>query len=225
MGLFTPFANIKNNPTIVTDGLMLWVDAGIKQSYPGSGTTWTDISGNGRNLTLTNGPVFNGGLNGGAIIFDGTNDFLSTTSFANPNNRLTFQILLNYTAKNAYQNIYDRGAAFFGPMMWIDNNNKIEINTGTGLTSDVAYNAQNILITSTSSTATPGIQLYINSDLVKTQSTAQASWTNPYNLTLLNRSGANTLQATIYAIRAYDRVLTAEEVAQNYDFDKQRFNY
>ena len=58
---------------IVTDGLVLWLDAGTKPSYPGSGTTWTDLSGNNNNGTLTNGPTYNS-ANGGAIVLDGVND-------------------------------------------------------------------------------------------------------------------------------------------------------
>ena len=46
------------SPKIVTDGLVLSVDAANKKSYPGSGTTWYDLSGNAINGTLTNGPTF-----------------------------------------------------------------------------------------------------------------------------------------------------------------------
>jgi hypothetical protein len=62
-------------PYIVMDGLVLYLDAGITQSYPGSGTSWTDVNGLGpkNNGTLINGPTFNSG-NGGSIVFDGTND-------------------------------------------------------------------------------------------------------------------------------------------------------
>lgn len=222
MGLFTPFANIKNNPTIVTDGLMMWVDAGNPASYPGTGTTWTDLSGNGRNLTLVNGPVFNGALNGGALVFDGTNDYLSSVSLANPNGRLTFQILFNYTAKNAYQNIFDRTLA--NPMMWIDASNRFEFNQAA-LVSTLAYNGQNILATGTFSTASPGLQLYINDSLVRTTTGAQASWPNPFTVTLFNRSNAQTLQANVYSMRAYNKVLSADEILQNYQYDSQRFNY
>jgi len=73
----TQYANGK----IVTDGLVLCLNAADKNSYPGSGTTWTDISGNGNNGTLTNGPTFNSG-NGGSIVFDGVDDYtgLSTST-------------------------------------------------------------------------------------------------------------------------------------------------
>lgn len=60
-------------PKIVTNGLVLCLDAGNTKSYPGSGTVWSDLSGNKRDGVLLNGPTFNSG-NKGHIIFDGTND-------------------------------------------------------------------------------------------------------------------------------------------------------
>jgi hypothetical protein len=61
---------------IVTSGLILHLDAGILSSYPGSGTTWTDLSGQGRNGTLTLGPTFSSD-NGGSIQFDNVDDFVN----------------------------------------------------------------------------------------------------------------------------------------------------
>jgi len=61
------------NPRIVTDGLVFCVDAANKRSYPGAGTTWTDLTANKNNGTLTNGPTFDS-ANAGSIVFDGTND-------------------------------------------------------------------------------------------------------------------------------------------------------
>ena len=63
----------KYSPKIITNGLVLSLDAANNKSYPGSGTTWTDLSGNNNNGTLTNGPTFNAG-NQGSIVFDGTDD-------------------------------------------------------------------------------------------------------------------------------------------------------
>jgi hypothetical protein len=67
-----------NYPNIVMPGLILNLDAGITQSYPGSGTTWTDINGLGpnNNGTLTNGPTFNTD-GGGSIMFDGVDDYVT----------------------------------------------------------------------------------------------------------------------------------------------------
>jgi len=71
-----------HNPRIVTDGLVLCLDAANKRSYPGSGTTWFDLSGNGNNGTLVNGVGFNGD-NGGSLVFDGVNDYVTTTGMYN----------------------------------------------------------------------------------------------------------------------------------------------
>ena len=69
-------------PQIVTSGLVLLLDAGDQASYPGSGTTWTDLSGNGNNGTLTNGPTYSS-ANGGSLIFDGSNDYVINSSTTN----------------------------------------------------------------------------------------------------------------------------------------------
>lgn len=61
-------------PFIVNSGLVLNLDAGNTLSYPGSGTTWTDLSGNSFNVELVNGPTFDS-ANRGSIVFDGTNDY------------------------------------------------------------------------------------------------------------------------------------------------------
>ena len=60
---------------IVTTNLSMFLDAGNASSYPGTGTAWTDLSGNSRNGTLTNGPTYTS-ADGGAIVFDGTDDFV-----------------------------------------------------------------------------------------------------------------------------------------------------
>lgn len=61
---------------IATQGLVLNLDAAIQGSYPKTGSTWFDISNNGNNGTLTNGPLYTGS-NYGAIVFDGVDDFVT----------------------------------------------------------------------------------------------------------------------------------------------------
>jgi hypothetical protein len=73
---------LDNVQRIVTNGLVLNLDAGNPLSYPGSGSTWTDLSGNGNNGTLTNGPTFDS-ANGGSIVFDGTDDYVINSSCSN----------------------------------------------------------------------------------------------------------------------------------------------
>jgi len=70
-------------PNIITDGLVLYLDVANTKSYPGSGTAWFDISGNNRNFTLTNGPIFQN-IGGGSFRFDGTDDY-ATLNIANDN--------------------------------------------------------------------------------------------------------------------------------------------
>ena len=67
---------LSHSPSIVTDGLVLCLDAGNPKSYPGSGTTWTDLSGNGNNGTLVNGVGYDSD-NGGSLSFDGVNDYVT----------------------------------------------------------------------------------------------------------------------------------------------------
>ena len=66
-------------PDVIESGLVLALDAGNTKSYPGSGTTWTDLSGNGNNGTLVNGVGYNSG-NGGSLVFDGSNDYVQFSS-------------------------------------------------------------------------------------------------------------------------------------------------
>lgn len=63
------------SPKIVTDGLVLCLDAANPKSYPGSGTVWKDLSKNGNDGTLTNGPTFSSD-NQGSFSFDGVNDYI-----------------------------------------------------------------------------------------------------------------------------------------------------
>jgi hypothetical protein len=64
------------SPKTVTDGLVLYMDAANSKSYVSGSTTWNDISRSGNNGTLVNGPTFNSS-NGGSIVFDGTDDYVS----------------------------------------------------------------------------------------------------------------------------------------------------
>ena len=61
----------KNTPPIITNGLILNLDAANVKSYPGTGTTWSDLSGNNNTGTLTNNTYST--LGGGNIAFNGSN--------------------------------------------------------------------------------------------------------------------------------------------------------
>ena len=69
---------LSHAPRVITDGLVLGLDAANTRSYVGSGTTWTDLIGS-NNGTLTNGPTYSSDR-GGAIVFDGSNDYVNALS-------------------------------------------------------------------------------------------------------------------------------------------------
>jgi len=68
-----------HSPKLVTNGLSLYLDAGNARSYPGSGTTWTDLISTTKTGTLTNGPTYDS-TNGGSIVYDGVDDSCSIGS-------------------------------------------------------------------------------------------------------------------------------------------------
>ena len=67
---------IAYNPSIVRDGLVLYLDAANPKSYPGSGTTWTDLSGNGNTHTVTGSPTYSSGK----FTLNGSNGFVKSSA-------------------------------------------------------------------------------------------------------------------------------------------------
>ena len=104
----------RNGPKIVTDGLVLCLDAAIGKSYPGSGNTWYDLSGNGNNGTFgasTAAPTFSA-ANGGSIVFDGVDDYVSlqydsSLSFGSSN--WTIESWIYPSSFDDYGMIWDHG--------------------------------------------------------------------------------------------------------------------
>ena len=95
---------------IVTNGLVINVDASNSSSYVGSGTSWYDISGNSNHLTLANGPIFTG-TNGGIFTFDGTNDN-ANRAFTWPTN-FTFDLFCKpISSGGGYHRIIGTGDVF-----------------------------------------------------------------------------------------------------------------
>jgi len=72
------------SPKIVTDGLVLYLDAANTKSYVSGSTLWNDLSIGGNNGRLTNGPTFTSS-NGGAIVFDSTDDMVIVPNNSNLN--------------------------------------------------------------------------------------------------------------------------------------------
>jgi hypothetical protein len=210
-------------PNIIEDGLVLALDASDPKSYPDSGTTWFDRSGNGNNRTLVNGPVYSI-LNKGAFTFDGINDCLNNATIANPNGEITFEIALRYNSKGAYHNIFEQSSIAF-PILWIRPDNRFELNAGSGLVPTQTYVGQDIIVTAIYRTSSnPGLLLYVNGSLIGQNSTTGNAGPNPLTITLFNRSGGQTYSGIVYYMRIYNRALSASEILQNFNATRSRFN-
>ena len=96
-----------NSPRIITDNLVLYLDAANAKSYPGSGTAWKDLSGKGHHATLVSSPPHST-TNGGYFYFDGsTNDYATLPAIDLTGNELTFNIwTLSLDASNVSSLIF-----------------------------------------------------------------------------------------------------------------------
>lgn len=208
---------------IVTLGLALSLDAADKNSYPGSGTTWSDTSGYGRNGTLTNGPTFNSG-NGGVIVFDGTNDFISCgsaivtgnnpwswSSWIYPTSTGTPFFLGTNSNNQAMVSFWDSGNSAVRVGIWGDDKltstQTILVNTW-GLTSWTWDGGTLRSYTNgvASGTAT-GFSFNINSSLTQ----------------IGTASNSQYFGGRIASTRLYNRTLSASEILQNYTVQRKRF--
>lgn len=114
------------NGQIVTNGLVLALNAADQNSYPGSGTTWFNLNSNVYNATLANGPTFNNS-NGGSIVFDGTDDYASS---GNIGSATSFTVLIWFypISVTNYQNPIDCNYSYngntgnIGPRLEMDSN-------------------------------------------------------------------------------------------------------
>jgi len=204
---------------IVTSGLALHLDAGDPASYPGSGTTWTDLSGNGRTGTLTGGPTYSSS-NGGYIIFDGTNDYVSSTLPA----------LTSYTT-SAWVRLRIPNAAEFQLLQTFNDGFGMSVlttkfftyngagNTGTQtVVNNVWYNW---VVTSTN-TPSNSTKIIINNITDGTFSSYGAISSGA--IALAGYVGQSRyLNADIGAFAVYNRVLSAAEITQNFDALKGRY--
>jgi len=137
-----------NGPTIVTDGLVLALDAADKNSYPGSGTTWNDLAGS-NNGTLTNGPTFDSG-NGGSIVFDGVDDYVNLSNLGLPTSFFTCQCVFKYDTTVSGNTLINLNYSYpnsgylirqnYGPIIVFTNNgNETSISSNTSISTNTIY--------------------------------------------------------------------------------------
>ena len=218
-------------PRVVTDGLVLALDAGDTNSYPGSGTTWTDLSGNGYTGTLRNSVAYNSS-NGGYFEFDGT-DTAITTDLTRDNDNFSYSAWFQYDSGTGERDIID---TFEGTSTeWtrlnvqggnhtfqIDNDDNKTILQGSAAQTNVWYNSVGTWDPSTGS-----MKLYVNGELdaqtTKAQTTTISGLSNLFIGARSSSSYVEDFIGNIACVYVYSKTLTASEVKQNFNALRRRF--
>lgn len=237
-------ANSSNivEPGIVTDGLLMHLDAGNYESYPLTGTTWYDLSGRGNHGTLTNGPIY-ARAGGGSIDFDETNDYVSV-----PNIKIQAHSICAFfrlDKLNDFQGIFGQADSIWSNLSVafriLDTNKISYLISSTG---EAVGNFSDLVTDNTVSISTwyhvcatfarPNRAIYLNG--IK-QATTVPSGTATVDYDLFNSTASGIIGGYAYgnglgflingniaSIRLYDRALTPTEVAQNFNALRSRFN-
>ena len=233
-------------PKLVTKGLVLALDAADPNSYPGSGTTWSDLTGNNLDATLTNGPTFSTD-NYGTIVFDGDDDFgeISPSSLT-AISILTFELWVNRTAiatnTPPYDRIFQKDGGVSGYPAWgwtiaessptapqflsAYNSGSGEVNSTINFTTDANMALDEWNCYATTIGAEDGgsypVKLYFNGELNASGTVANEVMATEDDIKIAI-GDAREFKGKIPIIRVYNRVLSAVEIKQNYNATKNRF--
>ena len=224
--------SFNNGPTVITNGLVLALDAGDRNSYNSGSLTWFDLTGT-NNGTLTNGPTFNSG-SGGSIVFDGVDDYVLTnlTSLGlNVQGPYTFNCYLKYntssggvrnpiTLSNTGNSSFQFGYIGGSPVVWRYG--------GTTITTFTPP-AVGTLHYMTCTVTTGSVNVYINGVLNATTNTPNLQTGNLDTLICSGYWSSGVINTTsvfsgnIYNISLYNKILSSQEILQNYNATKGRF--
>jgi hypothetical protein len=209
-------------PEMAENGLVLALDAGNARSYPGSGTIWTDLSGNEKNATAQNGVGYTP-LNGSGLTFDGTDDHFiisqrETSSqftyeaFLMPTNVSKDQMYAGTTSDGFYLRI--TGSKAF---LSISAGSQRTLTHDTTLQNNQVYHIVSIY---------NGVQLkiYVNNVLTSGAviNAAMISW-GADRIGRWKDADQRSFVGNIYCLRAYSRELTEAEIKQNFTALRGRF--
>jgi len=217
-------------PKIVKDGLVLMLDAANPKSYPGTGTTWYDLSGNGYNGTLRNSPTFTTD-NGGSLVLDGTNQDITITNNSDlqlsPSHTIEYAMNMD-TIAGTFRGTVMKGSftSSYGHLInptnnklliYLDSDNSVEHTSTTVFSINTWYH---VVTTFDSGVST----LYVNGTLDNSVSSLTLT-TNTSVLTIgSNNNGSNYfVDGKIPFVKLYNRALSSDEVLQNYNALKGRF--
>jgi len=237
-----------NIPTIVTSGLVLYLDAGQTASYPGTGTVWTDLSGNGNNATLINGPTFSS-ANGGSIVFDGVNDYASFQNATSLNLVTNFTVegwILQQTSSNFATLIAKSNGSSLGWILQLRNFNldyRFWVNFGVNTTGNGSNNGWYYArfpknwndgkyhhVVGIWDGLNKTVKIYVDGTpgTFNAGGAPSSESTNISNSNLPVAIGAEPdvnefCQGNIPIARIYNRALSDAEVLQNYNATRSRF--
>lgn len=213
---------LSHSPRIVTNGLVLCLDAGNTRSYPGSGTTWTDLSGNGRNATVVGSPTFTNGY------FDATSDsnYFTLASYSHGTSDFTYSMWMTIDTVDSLSTLFENGS-WTDTLLFRHETSNIAVYAegalyGTFAFTPVAGTWYNIVFKRESSVAyayTNGNQIGSTFGL-----SVDISLANP-NMWLM-RSQHTTGQSNdgkVAAFSLYSRALSENEIKQNFNALRGRF--
>ena len=214
-------------PDIVESGLILALDAGNTKSYPGSGTTWTDLSGR-RQVTINNSPVFNGNY----FSFDGINQNLSFSSSVQVQTAgftMGFLMRVPSTQVNGVNWCYmlsdrDFGAGDYEIGIYSTNstvfNFKENASTPSSITTSLGT-GWNYLVFGMDANLIPFI--YLNGVFKIQSSSTFVSSTLDFNRLFSTTSNTNYFKGDFSYINLYNRELTPAEIQQNFNALRGRY--
>jgi hypothetical protein len=225
--------SVSRGPNISEEGLVLYLDAANTKSYPRSGTTWTDLSGNNNTGTLTNGPTFNA-ANGGSIVFDGTNDYVSTTAFNITGNQITLFSWFKFNALSALETALIRKENVW--QLGFINSSTGAVRCLLGTSGTTGWTVANDFTYSSFANNTwyyfgftynnGTTNFYVNGANIRTITTITGNILSTADTTVIGANSAgstNFINASVAIPQIYNRALTATEILQNFNATRSRF--
>jgi len=236
--MFYPFASGQED--IVKDGLVLWLDAGDRTSYPGGGTVWRDLSNGGKNGTLINGPTFNSG-NGGSIVFDGVDDYVTGFDNIGINTGFPFsvEIWFNITAfldqypslcqlktntSNGWNFAISQTSTYLG-IAFGSSSSWSNIKTGN-VPSIGVWNHTVCIYNGAGSINIGNYKVFLNTNEQELSAAGGFNPTTQVNYlgtTNAASRGIDDFNGKMSIVKIYNRALSANEVSQNFNATRARF--
>ncbi len=216
---------LDHSPLIVTDGLLVYLDAANTRSYSGTGITIRDLSGLGNTSELVNGPTYSSS-NSGYFILDGTNDNINVNSTSNilPKTAYTKIAYFYVTSFSTSNNIVSGGVSG-QHAFWLAGSNKLyggHNGNWTTVTGNTTLSLNTWYFGAVSYSNSTGWKLYLNGREDGT-SVNTTTFIGNQEIIIGAYGSGNNFTGRISNVQIYNRVLSATEILQNYNASKKRY--